>query len=220
MNAQTAFDSIARSGLMAAMRGHFPPPVALDVAHSLFDSGIGVFEFTMNSVQPLEAMQAAKREFGDSACVGMGTVLDAETARRALDAGADFIVAPSFNRDVVNITHQAGVLAVPGVITPTEAVDAWAAGARLIKIFPIGALGLDYFKAIRGPLDQIAFCCNGSMDETNVGAFIKAGAVACGMAGWLTGDGALPLETIAQRARLIREVVDSARSGQPLKMWV
>jgi 2-dehydro-3-deoxyphosphogluconate aldolase/(4S)-4-hydroxy-2-oxoglutarate aldolase len=219
MNAQTAFDSIARSGLMAAIRGQFPPSVALDVTHRLFDNGIGVFEFTMNSVQPLEAMQAVKREYGDSACVGMGTVLDAETAQRALDAGADFVVAPSFSRDVVNVTHQAGVLAIPGVITPTEAVDAWATGAKLIKIFPIGALGLDYFKAIRGPLDHIAFCCNGSMDETNVGAFIKAGAVACGMAGWLTGDGTLPLQTIAQRARVIREVVDSARSGQPLKMW-
>jgi 2-dehydro-3-deoxyphosphogluconate aldolase/(4S)-4-hydroxy-2-oxoglutarate aldolase len=149
----------------------------------------------------------------------MGTVLDAETARRALDAGADFIVAPSFSRDVVNISHQADVLAIPGVITPTEAVDAWATGAKLLKIFPIGVLGVDYFKALRGPLDHIAFCCNGGMDETNVGPFIKAGAVACGLAGWLTGDGTAPLETIGHRARVVRELVDSASSGQPLKMW-
>jgi 2-dehydro-3-deoxyphosphogluconate aldolase/(4S)-4-hydroxy-2-oxoglutarate aldolase len=218
MNAQTAFDSIARSGLMAAMRGKFPPAVALDVTGVLMKAGIPVFEFTMNSEQPLEAMQAAKREYGDDACVGMGTVLDTDMAKRALDAGADFVVAPSFSREVVEITHQAGVLAIPGVITPTEAVDAWATGAKLLKIFPIGVLGLDYFKAVRGPLDHIAFCCNGGMDETNVGPFIKAGALACGMAGWLTGDGSLPLETIARRGQILRDIVDATRSGQPVSM--
>jgi 2-dehydro-3-deoxyphosphogluconate aldolase / (4S)-4-hydroxy-2-oxoglutarate aldolase len=144
-------------------------------------------------------------------------VLDAETAQRALDAGADFVVAPSFNREMVDTVHRAGVLAIPGVITPTEAVDAWATGAKLIKIFPIGALGVDYFKAVRGPLDHIAFCCNGGMDDTNVGGFIKAGAAACGMAGWLTGDGTMPLETIARRAQTLRDIVDAARSGERVK---
>jgi 2-dehydro-3-deoxyphosphogluconate aldolase/(4S)-4-hydroxy-2-oxoglutarate aldolase len=218
MNAQTALDWIARAGLMAAMRGSFPPSVALDVTAVLLKNGIPVFEFTMNSAQPLQAMQAAKREYGDDACVGMGTVLDADTAKRALDAGADFVVAPSFSRDMVETAQQADVLAIPGVITPTEAVDAWATGAKLLKIFPIGVLGVEYFKAVRAPLNHIAFCCNGGMDETNVGGFIKAGALACGMAGWLTGDGSLPLETIARRAQILRDIVDAARSGQPLKM--
>lgn len=218
MNAQTAFNWIARTGLMAALRGNFPPPAALDVTGVLLKNGISVFEFTMNSVQPLEAMPAAKREFGSDACVGMGTVLDAEMAKRALDAGADFVVAPSFSREMVATAQQADVLAIPGVVTPTEAVDAWATGAKLLKIFPIGTLGLEYFKAIRAPLDHIAFCCNGGMDETNVGGFIKAGAVACGMAGWLTGDGSLPLDTIARRAQILRDIVDAARSGQPLKL--
>lgn len=218
MNAQTAFDWIARGGLMAAMRGSFPPPTALDVTGALLKNGISVFEFTMNSVQPLEAMQAAKHEYGDDACVGMGTVLDADTARRALDAGADFVVSPSFSREMVATAQRAGVLAIPGVITPTEAVDAWTTGAKLLKIFPIGVLGVDYFKAVRGPLDQMAFCCNGGMDETNVGAFIKAGALACGLAGWLTGDGSMPLDTIARRAQVLRDIVDAARSGSSVNM--
>lgn len=219
MNAQLAFDEISRGGLMSAMRGNFPPATALEVTRALLKNGINVFEFTMNSAQPLEAMQAAKREYGTDAVVGMGTVLDAETAQRALDAGADFVVAPSFNRQVVEVAQAADVLAIPGIITPTEAVDAWATGAKLLKIFPIGVLGVDYFRAVRAPLDHIAFCCNGGMDESNVGAFIKAGATACGIAGWLTGDGSMPLETIAHRARILREIVDSTRTGQPARQW-
>jgi 2-dehydro-3-deoxyphosphogluconate aldolase/(4S)-4-hydroxy-2-oxoglutarate aldolase len=220
MDVQTAFDSIVRCGMMAGLRGRFPPSVTLDVTRTLLEKGINVLEFTMNSVQPLEAMQAAKRAYGDDACVGMGTVLDKDMAKRALDAGADFIVAPSFSREVVEISQQAGVLVIPGVITPTEAVDAWATGVKMLKIFPIGALGLDYFKAIRGPLDHIPFCCNGAMDDTNVGTFIKAGAVACGLGTWLTGDGTLPLETIARRAHILRDIVDAIRSGEPVKMRV
>lgn len=218
MNPDAALSEIERGSIMAGMRGNFPPDIALAVTAALMESEINVFEFTMNSTRALEAMQAAKREYGDDACVGMGTVLDADTARRALDAGADFVVSPSFSREMVATAQQADVLAIPGVITPTEAVDAWATGAKLLKIFPIGVLGVDYFKAVRGPLDQMAFCCNGGMDETNVGTFIKAGALACGLAGWLTGDGSMPLDTIARRAQVLRDIVDAARSGSPANM--
>src|SRR5690606_12322370 len=111
-----------------------------------------------------------------------------------------------------------GVMVAPGVITPTEAVDAWSMGVKMLKIFPIGALGVEYFKAVRGPLDHIPFCCNGAMDDSNVGAFIKAGAVACGVGGWLTGDGTMPLEATARRAQTLRDIVDAARSNQPVPM--
>jgi 2-dehydro-3-deoxyphosphogluconate aldolase / (4S)-4-hydroxy-2-oxoglutarate aldolase len=221
MDAQTALDRIEQSGLMAGMRGKFPPDVALDVAQALlFSAQIDVFEFTMNSEQPIEAMQAVKRRHGSSVCAGMGTVLDAEMARRVIDAGGDYIIAPSFNREVIDVAQRAGVLVVPGVITPTEAVDAWATGAKLLKIFPIGVLGLEYFKSIRGPLSHIKFICNGGMTDENVGDFLKAGAVAAGMAGWLTGDGSMSLNLIEQRARTLREIVTSVRSGQPQRLSV
>ncbi len=216
MDAQTAFDRIAQSGLMGGMRGHFPPDVALKYVQAMLDGGqIDVLEFTMNSEQPIEAMQAAKKEYGDAVVSGMGTVLDAEAAKRVLDAGADFIVAPSFSREVVALAQQAGVLVVPGVITPTECVDAWATGVKLLKIFPIGSLGLDYFKSVRGPLSHMKFMCNGGMTDQNVADFLRAGATACGMAAWLTGDGSMPPERVAQRARVLREKVKSVRSGQP-----
>ncbi len=215
MQPQFAYDLTVETGLMAGMRGNFPPEISLPVVETLLKAGIKSFEFTLNSVKAIEAMQAAKRTFGEMAAVGMGTVLKAEDARKVLDAGADFVVAPSFQRDTVTTVHAAGVLMIPGVITPTEAVDASQMGAKLIKIFPIGALGVDYFKAVRAPLDQISFCCNGGMSDQNVGDFIRAGAVACGMANWLTGDGTWPLSKIAERAHLLLEIVAAARAGRP-----
>lgn len=220
MNADTAYAMVERGGLMAGMRGYFPPDNTLRVTGVLMREGINVFELTMNSDRAIEAMQAAKREYGDAACVGMGTVLDAETARRVLDAGADFIVSPAFSPEVVRAAQAAGVLVAPGVITPTECVDAWAMGVKLLKIFPIGPLGLDYFKTIRGPLDHIKFMCNGGTNDVTVRQFMEAGAVACGMANWLTGDGHMPLETIGQRARLLRQVVAEVRSGVKAGMTV
>jgi 2-dehydro-3-deoxyphosphogluconate aldolase/(4S)-4-hydroxy-2-oxoglutarate aldolase len=220
MNAQAAYDRIAQGRLMAGMRGHFPPDIALAHARTLIDSAnIDIFEFTMNSTQPLDAMRMTKLAFPD-AVVGMGTVLDVEMAQRVLDAGADFVIAPSYNRDVVELVQAAGLLVVPGVMTPTEAVDAWATGAKLLKIFPIGALGLDYFKAIRGPLDHINFICNGGMTDQNVGDFLRAGAVACGMANWLTGSGSMPMDELARRARILREIVTSIQTRQPQRVSV
>jgi len=214
MNTETTYGMIERSAFMAGMRGDFPPENALKVTSVLMEAGLNVFEFTMNSPQAIEAMQAVKREFGADACSGMGTVLDEVTAKRVLDAGADFIVSPAFNRGVVLAAQAADVLVAPGVITPTECVDAWAMGVKLLKIFPIGPLGLDYFKAIRGPLNHIKFMCNGGTSDSNVGDFLKAGAVACGMANWLTGDGHMPLEMIGKRAHILRDIAEEVRTGQ------
>ncbi len=214
MNTDTAYRMVEQSALMAGMRGEFPPENALRIATVLVEEGINVFEFTMNSAQAVEAMQLVKREFGADVCSGMGTVLDEVTAKQVLDAGADFIVSPAFNPGVVLAAQAADVLVAPGVITPTECVNAWEMGVKLLKIFPIGPMGLDYFKAVRGPLDHIKFMCNGGTNDGNVGDFLKAGAVACGMANWLTGDGHMPLETIRKRAHILREIVEEAKTGQ------
>lgn len=216
MNPQTAYEMIEKTMILAGTRGAFPPEVALRIAAVLVSEGITVFELTMNSEQPIAAMQAIKREYGAEACVGMGTVLDVDTARRVLDAGADFVVSPAFQPEVVQVVLDAGVLVAPGVITPSEAVNAWAMGVKILKIFPIGPLGLDYFKALFGPLDHMKFMCNGGMNADNAYAFIQAGAVACGMAGWLTGDGSMPEAILRQRARALRNAVQAARTGQPI----
>lgn len=212
MNSQTALQMIEAGGIVAGMRGAFPPDVALKVTETLMMEGINVFELMMNSVEPLKAMQAVKAEYGDEACVGMGTALDAATARAALDAGADFVVSPAFQADVAAAVIAQDVLMAPGVVTPSEAVAAWGLGVKLLKLFPIGALGIDYFKAMFGPLRHMRFMCNGAMTDQNAREFLAAGAVACGMGGWLVGDGAWSRARLRSRARILVNTVQAARS--------
>ena len=195
------------------MRGAFPPDVALQVSEVMAGEGINVFEFMMNSDQPIEAMQAVKKEFGDEACVGMGTVLDVDTAKRVLDAGADFVVSPAFQTDVVKAVLAQDILVAPGVATPSEAVAAWEMGVKLLKLFPIGALGIGYFKAMFGPLNHMTFMCNGAMDDVNAREFLMAGAVCCGMGGWLVGDGTWSDSKLRSRARILRNIADAVRDG-------
>jgi len=212
---EAVLQRIKRESLVAALRGAFPPVTALRTAEALIGAGITTIELTMNSAQPLEAMQAVKRAFGDDAAVGMGTVLNAATAAQAIEAGADFIVSPAFDPGMLAAGRTAGVLAIPGVLTPSEAVAAHAAGAPLLKVFPVGPLGVDYFKALRAPLDHIPMLANGGTTDANVGAFIRAGAVGCGMANWLSGDGTWPPDEIARRARLLVDIAAAARRGEP-----
>ncbi|MYE26133.1 MAG: bifunctional 4-hydroxy-2-oxoglutarate aldolase/2-dehydro-3-deoxy-phosphogluconate aldolase [Chloroflexi bacterium] len=211
MDTEAALQAIKSSGIVAGMRGAFPPDVALRVAEVLMNEGINVFEMMMNSDEPIAAMQALKAEYGANACVGMGTVLNVESAHRVLDAGADFVVSPAFQADVVTAVMDRGVLMGPGAATPSEAVAAWGMGAPLIKLFPIGALGIDYFTAIFGPLKHMTFMCNGAINDQNAREFIRAGAVACGMGAWLVGDGAWSKSQLRSRARILVNAVASGR---------
>jgi len=213
MNSDDALRAIQSSGIVAGMRGAFPPDVALGVSDTLMSEGINVFELMMNSQEPIAAMQALKAEYGEDACVGMGTVLDVDTAHAVLDAGADFVVSPAFQPDVVAAVQLRDVLVGPGVATPSEAVAAWDMGVKLLKLFPIGALGIDYYRAMFGPLKHMSFMCNGAMDDHNAREFIGAGALACGMGGWLVGDGAWSKSRLRSRARILTNAVASARDG-------
>ncbi len=213
MDSDSALNIIITDGIVAGMRGAFPPEVALRVSEILMGEGITAFEMMMNSEEPIAAMRAVKAEYGDEACVGMGTVLDVDSANAVLDAGADFIVSPAFQPDVVRAVMERGVLMGPGVATSSEAVAAWDMGVKLIKLFPIGALGIDYFKAMFGPLNHMTFMCNGAMNDQNAHAFIQAGAVACGMGGWLVGDGAWSASRLRSRARILVNAVRSAQGG-------
>lgn len=210
MNSQAALDAITASGIVAGMRGAFPPDVALRTSEALMNEGITVFEMLMNSQQPIAAMQALKAEYGEQACVGMGTVLSLDDARAALDAGADFVVSPAFQPDIVAAVMARDVLMGPGAATPSEAVAAWEMGVKLIKLFPIGALGIDYFEAMFGPLRHMRFMCNGAMNGQNAREFMRAGAIACGMGGWLVGDGSWSRSRLRSRARIL---VNAVRGG-------
>ena len=206
-------EELLQRGLLAGMRGHFPPETALPVCAALVEEGITVFEFTMNSTQPIAAMQTVKAELGASAFCGMGTVLDADSARRVIDAGADFIVSPAFQPDVVQVALDANLLIAPGVLTPGECVRAWETGVPLLKYFPAEPLGPAAFRALRGPLNHMRFLVNGGISADNLRAYLDAGAACAGLSGWLTGTGAWPLAEIRARARRLRAALQQQRAG-------
>lgn len=211
MNPQHVLDRLLAQAVMVGMRGNFPPDVALHTASVMMDYDMTIFELTLNSVQPLQAMVALKKRWGDAVIAGMGTVLTVDDAQRAIGEGADFIVSPAFVPAVVEYALKQGVFVAPGVITPSEAVNAWAMGVPLLKLFPIGALGLDYFKAMFAPLNHMRFMCNGAVDGENIPQFMKAGAVAAGMGGWLTGGGDMPEALMRSRATNLREGISGVR---------
>lgn len=208
MESDLALQHIRQTRIIAVLRGDFTPEKAVAVCEVLLEHGLNIVELTYNSPAWWEALPALKAAFPGDLLVGMGTVLNAEQVQEALDFGAEFLVAPTFDAASVSAAHRAGVLMAPGVATPTEAVVAANHGARLLKFFPAGALGVHYFKAMRGPLDQLDFACNGHMHVGNIEEFLRAGATACGLAGaGLAGDGSRPLEEIRAIARDVAAIV-------------
>lgn len=148
------------------------------VAHAIKDGGVDVIEFTMTTPGALDIIEKSSAEFGTSVLLGAGTVLDTETARAAILAGARFLVAPIFNPAVIDLAHRYDVAVLPGTFTPTEMLTAWEAGADLLKVFPATALGPQYFKDVLAPLPYLRMVPTGGVSLENAADFIKAGAVA------------------------------------------
>jgi 2-dehydro-3-deoxyphosphogluconate aldolase/(4S)-4-hydroxy-2-oxoglutarate aldolase len=157
----------------------------------------------------------ADKEFGDAVLLGAGTVLDSETARAAILAGAEFVVGPTLNVDVITVCRRYNKIVVPGTLTPTEILTAWEAGADMIKVFPAGAMGPGYLKDIRGPLPQVKLMPTGGISLENAADFIKAGAVVIGVGGNLVDKKAIKtgrFDLLAERARQFVEVVREAKA--------
>ncbi|MFZ0962017.1 MAG: bifunctional 4-hydroxy-2-oxoglutarate aldolase/2-dehydro-3-deoxy-phosphogluconate aldolase [Terriglobia bacterium] len=192
------------------------PEVALLAAEAIVAGDIGILEMTMTVPNALKVMEKVADEFGDKVLLGAGTILDPETARAALLAGAQFIVTPAFNLQVIELAHRYTKPCIPGALTPTEIVAAWQAGADLVKIFPCGPVGgAQYIKALKGPFPQIEFVPTGGVNLETTPGFIKAGAAAVAVGGELVDLKALregKLEVISANARRYVEAVRAARA--------
>lgn len=139
----------------------------------------------------MEILAAVRKDLGKKILLGAGTVLDPETCRAALLAGAEFIVSPSLNLDVIKLCKRYGKLVMPGAFTPTEIVTAWEAGADIVKLFPADCVGPNYLKALRGPLPQVRILPTGGVDLKTLPDFLKAGACAVGLGGQLVEKSAV-----------------------------
>ena len=172
--------ALRESGVVAVIRTENPGDLVA-VARALHKGGIKFVEITMTIPGALEIIREATAQLRDTdMLVGVGTVLDSETARAAILAGAAFVVGPAFNAEVVRICNTYGVVVMPGALTPTEVVNAWKSGADVVKIFPGDMGGPDYLKTLKEPLPQIELLPTKGVDFDTAGAFIKAGAVAVG----------------------------------------
>jgi 2-dehydro-3-deoxyphosphogluconate aldolase/(4S)-4-hydroxy-2-oxoglutarate aldolase len=158
----------------------------IKVAEALKAGGISAIEFTLSTAGALEMVKEASAHFGGEALIGAGTVLDPETARVAILAGAEFIVTPTFNPATIGMCKRYGKPIVVGALTPTEMLTAWEAGADLIKVFPVNMIGgPDYIKSVLAPLPQIRLVPTGGVNAENAASYLKAGAVCVAMGGSL-----------------------------------
>ena len=202
-------DLVRQTKIITIMRAQQSSQM-LKAAEAIHAGGIRVIEVTMTTPGALEIIGGATERFGDDVLFGVGSVLDAETARRAILAGAGFVVAPTLNLEMIALCRRYSIPVVPGCYTPTECLTAWEAGADMIKLFPANVGGPDYLKAILTPLPQLEIVPVGGVTIDNVGQFIEKGATAVGVGSSLINQAIIEkgdFTELTRRARaFIKEV--------------
>src|SRR5438874_1345333 len=214
MNREATLKRIVDGGIVAVVRSESSASL-VKVVQALAEGGVGAAEVTFTVPDAIEVIRQVRREVGDSIVLGAGTVLDPETARAALLAGAEYIVAPTVNLDVIRLCRRYDKLVMPGAFTPTEILTAWEAGADIVKVFPADVVGPAFFKAVRGPLPQVRVIPTGGVDLTTAAAFLKAGACCLGVGGQLVEPKAVAernFDRIRDLARQYVAVVERVRN--------
>lgn len=190
---------------------------AIDVANAIKEGGVSLIEITMSVQGAIDVIKELTGKYKDEIIMGAGTVLDPETGRAALLAGAQFIVSPTLNLDLIQLAHRYSAVVIPGAMTPTEILTAWNAGADMVKVFPAAQLGGPaYIKAVRGPLPQILLVPTGGVNLQNAGAYIQAGASALGAGGELVDKKAVKekkFSVITENARAFLKAIREARNA-------
>src|SRR5438876_7229226 len=213
MSRESQLRQVLDCGIVAVVRSPDSQQL-VEVARALADGGVSVVEITMSVPNALEVLRQVRQALGDRVLLGAGTVLDAGTARAVLLAGAEYIVAPTVNRDVIRLCQRYDKLVMPGAFTPTEILSAWEAGADIVKVFPAEVVGPAFFKAMRGPLPQVRLMPTGGVDLTTAAAFLKAGACCLGIGGQLVEPRAVVegnFERIRELARQFVTIVQETR---------
>jgi 2-dehydro-3-deoxyphosphogluconate aldolase / (4S)-4-hydroxy-2-oxoglutarate aldolase len=208
-------EAIEANGVVAVIRMKEPEKLRA-VVDALAEGGVRALEVTMTVPRAIDMIGQLAPTLPPGFLLGAGTVLDAETARLAILAGAQFVVGPVFRPEVVTMCHRYDVAVMPGCFTPTEILGAWEAGADIVKVFPATALGPGFFKDVRGPLPQVKLMPTGGVTLDNAGDWIKAGAVAVGVGTALLDAKAIASGSygvITANARRIVANVQAATSG-------
>jgi 2-dehydro-3-deoxyphosphogluconate aldolase/(4S)-4-hydroxy-2-oxoglutarate aldolase len=215
MKKREIMDALLDAGVIAVMRLDGDANL-LRVMEAVEEGGIRAVEVTLTTPGALRTIEAAAAERGDQ-LLGAGTILDAATARQAILAGAQFVVSPTVEFDVIETARRYGKVAICGAMTPTEILAAYEAGADFVKVFPANILGPEYLRAVRGPLPQVPLVPTGGVTADNAGDFIRAGAAILCVGGWLVETNAsreTRLDLVLERARQFVAAVRKAREEE------
>lgn len=215
MNKAEAIHRLLNPGVVAVIRADSSDQL-LDVARALEAGGVTAMEVTMTTPNALAVITAVNAALGDRVLMGVGSVLDAETCRAALLAGAKFVVTPVTRPDVITVCNRYGVPIICGAYTPTEALTAHESGADFVKIFPAEMLGATYMKALLAPMPMLRLIPTGGVDTETAADFVRAGCVAVAAGGSLVSKAALQsgdFQAITDTARVFVENVHVAREG-------
>jgi len=188
---------------------------AVPLTEALLRGGVTAVEFTFTNRLAARVIESVRDSMGEATAVGAGTVLDPETARTAILAGAQFVVTPTLNTSVIELCRRYAVPTVIGAFSPTEMLTAWEAGATYVKVFPASVGGPGYLKDVRGPLPQLKLIPTGGVSVDNAGDFIRAGAVAIAVGSNLVDAKSVANEdwsVLEERARALIAAVQSART--------
>lgn len=215
MEKSQVLDRIRSIGIIPVVRASSGEE-ALQAVEAIKAGGLPVLEITMTVPGAVRIIETIAKRFGDEVLVGAGTVLDADTARECVGAGAQFVVSPALNLETIAFCRQAGCAVMPGALTPTEIVQAWSAGADFVKVFPCGAMGgASYIKSLRAPLPQIELVPTGGVSLSTAASFIEAGAAAIGVGADLVDLKAIrsgDSEKVTEMTRAYLEAVRTART--------
>src|SRR6266436_3305829 len=213
MSKESKLQQVLDCGIVAVVRSPDSQQL-VEVCRALADGGVSVVEITMTVPDALDVVRQVRHSLGDRILLGAGTILDAETGRAAILAGAEYLVAPTLNLDVIRLCQRYGKLVMPGCFTPTEILTAWEAGADIIKVFPADVMGPAFFKALRGPLPQIRLMPTGGVDLTTAAAFLKAGACCLGVGGQLVEPRAVAERNFDRIRDLARQYVTAVAAAR------
>ena len=212
MSRSQIVERIVAEGAVAVIRAD-SPDVLGHIVDALLAGGVSSLEVTMTVPRALHLIEETANRFGDEICLGVGSVLDPETARMAINAGARYVVSPIFKPAIIEMAHRYNLPAMPGCFTPTEILEAHEAGADVVKVFPAGHLGMKYFKDIKAPMPHLQLMPTGGVSLTNAGDWIAAGACAVGVGSALLDKKAIAegrFEQLTENAKILRQSLGKA----------
>lgn len=213
MHKSDKLNLIRETGVLAIMRAQSAVQL-IAAADAIQAGGVRVIEVTMTTPGALDVIAEATKRYGDAALFGAGSVLDAETARAAILAGAGFIVAPTLSRDVIALCNRYSIPVMPGCFTPTEMLTAWEAGADMVKLFPAEVGGPALVKAIRAPLPQLEIVPVGGVDLNTAADFIRSGAAALGVGSSLVNQKLLDAGDMTELTRRAARFIEEVKKGR------